>query len=192
MPGDLIGVLACVVVGYGVGSIPSGVLLAWLCGWPDPRNHGSGHTGALNVSRGAGKGALMLVLLFDAAKGLAAVLIAPLMWASPWAVTAAGLAAVIGHNWPVWLRFRGGMGLATGIGAVILLAWPVVLVAAISLAIIRFLIIRHSPRATIAASFTIPVALWLLHSPPPIFWLGTGIAALAIIRHASDWNRQYN
>jgi glycerol-3-phosphate acyltransferase PlsY len=131
-------------------------------------------------------------LIVDAAKGLAAVLIAPLVWGNPWATTAAGLAAVIGHNWPVWLRFRGGMGLATGIGAVITLAWPVVLVAAVSLTIIRFLIIRHSPRATIVASFTIPLALGLLRYPPPIFWLGTGIAALAIMRHASDWDREYS
>lgn len=192
MPGDLIAVLTCTAAGYLLGNIPSGVLLARLFGWPDPRNHGSGHTGALNVSRGAGKSALAIVLLVDAAKGLAAVLMAPLIWDSPWAVTAAGIAAVIGHNWPIWLRFRGGMGLATGIGATISLAWPVVVVAAASLAIIRFLIIRHSPRATIAASFTIPTALWLLHYPPPIFWLGTGIAVLAILRHAGDWNRRYD
>jgi glycerol-3-phosphate acyltransferase PlsY len=192
MSGDLVGILACVAAGYLLGSIPSGVLLARLFGWPDPRAHGSGHTGALNVSRGAGQGALVIVLLVDVAKGLAAVLIAPLVWGSPWAVTAAGIAAVIGHNWPVWLRFRGGMGLATGIGAVISLAWPVVLVAAISLAIIRFLIIHHTPRAIIAASFTIPVALWLLRYPPPIFWLGTGVAILSILRHTSDWNRRYH
>ncbi len=192
MSGDLVGVLACMAAGYLIGSIPSGVLLARLFGWPDPRVHGSGHTGALNVSRGAGKGALAIVLLADAAKGLVAVLIAPLLWNNPWAVTAAGIAAVIGHNWPVWLRFKGGMGLATGIGAAISLAWPVVLIAAVSLAIIRFLIIRHSPRATIAASFTIPAALWLLGYPPPIFWLGTGVAALAILRHTSDWNRNYD
>ncbi len=103
----------------------------------------------------------------------------------------AGIAAVIGHNWPVWLRFRGGMGLATGAGAVISLAWPVVLIAAASLVIIRLLIIRHSPRATIAASCIIPVALWLLHYPPPIFWLGTGIALLIVMRYSSDWNRKY-
>lgn len=192
MPGNLIGALACMAAGYVVGSIPSGVLLARQFGWPDPRNHGSGHTGALNVSRGAGKGALVIVLLVDAVKGLAAVLIAPLLWDSPWAVTAAGIAAVAGHNWPVWLRLRGGMGLATSAGAVITLAWPVVLIAAASLALIRFLIIRHSPRAVIAASFTIPLALWLLRYPPPIFWLGTGIAMLVITRHASDWDRRYD
>lgn len=192
MPDSFIGALICVAAGYLIGSIPSGVLLARLFGWPDPRNHGSGHTGALNVSRGAGKGALAVVLIVDAAKGLAAVLVAPLLWDNPWAVTAAGLAAVAGHNWPVWLRFQGGMGLATGVGAMVTLAWPVVLIAAGSLAIIRFLIIRHSPRATIVASFTIPVALWLFRSPPPIFWLGTGIAALAIMRHAGDWDRKYD
>ncbi len=191
MPGDLIGAITCVAAGYLLGSVPSGVLLARLFGWPDPRTHGSGHTGALNVSRGAGKGALVLVFLADVAKGLVAALLAPYLWNNPWAVTAAGIAAVIGHNWPVWLHFRGGMGLATSIGAAVLAAWPVVLVAAVSLAMIRFLIIRHSPRATIVASLTIPVTMRLLGYPTPIFWLGTGIATLAILRYASDWNRKY-
>ncbi|MBN1311233.1 MAG: glycerol-3-phosphate acyltransferase [Anaerolineae bacterium] len=184
--------LICGVVGYLVGSIPSGVLLARLFGWPDPRAYGSGHTGAMNVSRGAGKVALVIVMLVDMLKGLAAVLIVSELWANPWAITLAGIAAVAGHNWPVWLRFRGGMGLSTGAGAMITLAWPVVVVAAASLAAIRILLIRHTPRATIAASLTIPPALWLFDYPPQIFWLGTGIAVLIIVRHMSDWNRQYS
>jgi len=180
------------VIGYLIGSIPSGVLLARLFGWPDPRVHGSGHTGAMNVSRGAGKSALVIVMLVDMLKGAAVVLSASLLWANPWAITVAGIAAVAGHNWPLWLRFRGGMGLSSGAGAVLTVAWPVVLVAAASLAVLRVLLIRHTPRATIAASLTISPMLWLIGSSPPIFWLGTGIAVLIIVRHMSDWNRRYD
>ncbi|MBN1428410.1 MAG: glycerol-3-phosphate acyltransferase [Anaerolineae bacterium] len=189
MPGDMTGLLIAGVTGYLIGSIPSGVLLAWSFGWPDPRRHGSRHTGALNVSRGAGKGALIIVMLVDMLKGLAAVSVAPLLSAHPWAITVAGVGAVAGHNWPVWLRFRGGMGLSTGAGVLIVPAWPIVLVAAASLAMIRLLLIRHTPRAVIAALLTVPPVLWLLDYSPRVLWLGMGIAVLLVLRHAGDWNR---
>lgn len=190
--GDLIGLPLAAVVGYLVGSIPTGVLLARLFGWPDPRNHGSGHTGALNVSRGAGKGALVIVMVADMLKGLAAVLPAGILSSNPWAITLAGIAAVAGHAWPVWLRFRGGMGLATGFGAVLSRSWPASLIGLVALIGIRLLIIHHTPRASIAAMLTVPPTLWLLGAPPPTFWLGTGCALLIALRHTSDWNRQYN
>ncbi|HEC22044.1 MAG TPA: glycerol-3-phosphate acyltransferase, partial [Chloroflexi bacterium] len=110
--------LPVVVAGYLLGSIPTGVLLARLFGWPDPRTHGSGHIGGLNSLRGGGLVAGVLVALGDLAKGFAAVWLAEHLSPGPWAIPLGGVAAVIGHNWPVWLGFSGGMGLATAGGAV--------------------------------------------------------------------------
>src|SRR5574337_843168 len=115
---DFLSLLPVAVSGYLLGSIPMGVILARVFGWDDPRHYGSGHTGAMNVSRRAGRSALVIVLLADLLKGALAVLLAQFMTIDPWAVTIAGIMAVLGHCWPVWLNFRGGMGLATGMGAV--------------------------------------------------------------------------
>jgi glycerol-3-phosphate acyltransferase PlsY len=98
---------------------------------------------------------------------------------------------VIGHNWPVWYRFQGGMGLATGMGAVGSLYPLAVLVAAGLLGLLRFTVIRHTPRATVAASLCLPVVLYFLQTRAEVFWLGTGISLLVALRHLSDWNRAY-
>jgi len=183
--------LAAAGIGYMLGSVPMGVLLARVFGWPDPRTHGSRHTGAMNVSRGGGKAALAIVLIADMLKGLAAIWIVLQLLTHPYAITVAGLMVVIGHIFPVWLRFSGGMGLAPGVGTMLLLSPITVLAAGLSLAVIRLLIIKHTPRATIAASTVIPITLLLTHAPWPVFWLGTWIAILASLRHATDWNRVY-
>jgi glycerol-3-phosphate acyltransferase PlsY len=188
---DALGLLPVGLAAYLIGSIPMGVLLSRLFGWDDPRTHGSRHTGAMNVSRRAGQAALVLVLVADVLKGLAAVLLAPLLSANPWAIPVAGLAAVVGHCWPIWLRFQGGMGLATGMGAVIIYAWPAVFFAGVALAIIRFLIVKHTPRAVIVAALLIPPAAWFMRLPLPVFVLTAGIALLVAARHTIDWNRKY-
>ncbi len=190
MPTFLTPILAGLAA-YLLGSIPTGVLLSRLFGWDDPRTHGSQHTGALNVSRRAGKVALAVVLLADFLKGLAAVLIAPLMWSSPWAIPLAGLAAVAGHCWPVWLSFRGGMGLASGMGAVAAYAWPAVLFAGAALALIRFVILKHTPRAVISAALLTVPAAWLMRFELPVFALVASVAILIAARHTIDWNRKY-
>jgi acyl phosphate:glycerol-3-phosphate acyltransferase len=184
--------IAVASLGYLLGSVPMGVLLSRLFGWDDPRTHGSGHTGAMNVSRRGGKVALVVVLIADTLKGLAAVSIASLISANPWAVPLAGIAAVAGHCWPVWLHFRGGMGLATGMGAVVIYAWVAVLFAGVGLAIIRFLIVKHTPRAVIVAALLVVPAAWLMRLSPPIFVLTAGIAMLIAARHTVDWGRKYD
>ena len=96
--------LPAALLGYLIGSIPTGVLLARIFGWPDPREHGSGHTGGLNSLRGGGPAAGVIVMLADIAKGAAAVLLAKAAFPHPYAITVAGIFAVVGHNWPIWLR----------------------------------------------------------------------------------------
>jgi glycerol-3-phosphate acyltransferase PlsY len=180
------------LAGYLIGSIPMGVLLARVFGWPDPRGHGSGHTGGLNVARGAGTAAGVAVGVADLLKGLAAVLLAGALFENPWAVTGCGIAAVAGHNWPVWLRFRGGMGLAAAAGAMLTRSWLTLVIAIAVAALLRFVVIKHSPRATIAAMIAVPLILLLLRVDAPTFWLGAGMALLVALRYSTNWNRRYN
>lgn len=182
--------LAAAIAGYLIGSIPNGVLLARVFGWPDPRGHGSGHTGGLNTARGGGLAAGVLVLILDILKGVLAVWVAQRILPDPVSIPLAGMAAVAGHNWPIWLGFRGGMGLGTGAGALGSLYLPAVLIGLALVGMAR-LIIRHTPRAVIVAMLCLPPILWLLPIEPPVFWLGTGLALLIALRHLSDWNRVY-
>src|SRR5680860_1203886 len=121
--------LILAVLGYLLGSIPSGMILARAFGLGDLRNIGSGNIGATNVLRTGSKGAAALTLLLDAAKGAAAVLLARWL-AGEDAAQLAGLMAFLGHCFPVWLRFRGGKGVATCLGLLLALAWPVALLCA--------------------------------------------------------------
>lgn len=111
------------VLGYVLGSIPFGLLLARMAGLGDVRNIGSGNIGATNVLRTGNKGVAAATLLMDLAKGLAPVLIAKAIW--PGSEGVAAVAAVLGHCFPVWLGFRGGKGVATNAGVSLGLGWPI-------------------------------------------------------------------
>ena len=115
--------LIAFVVGYLLGAIPFGLMLTRLAGYGDVRQIGSGNIGATNVLRTGSKSLAALTLVFDTAKGTAAALIGA-QWGAN-AMLAASAAVVIGHMFPVWLGFRGGKGLATAFGVVIVIAWPV-------------------------------------------------------------------
>lgn len=188
---ELLSLIPVAMAAYLIGSIPMGVVLARVFGWPDPRTHGSGHIGAMNVSRKAGRAALVVVLIADMLKGAAAALIAPLLSTSEWAVPVAAIMAVVGHCYPVWLRFKGGMGLAAGMGAVITQSWLMVILATVTLGIVRFLIIKHTPRATIIAALCLPIYALILQLPLPLLVMVTGVSVFIALRHTVDWNRQY-
>jgi glycerol-3-phosphate acyltransferase PlsY len=149
--------------GYLLGSIPFGVLLTRLAGGPDLRSIGSGNIGATNVLRTGRKGLAAATLLCDMLKGTAAVLIAG-HFAGYDATLAAGLGAFLGHIFPVWLKFKGGKGVATYIGLLLGLAWPAALIfCAIWLAIA--FAFRYSSLAALVASALTPLALWFLGEP---------------------------
>lgn len=162
---------------YLLGSIPFGLVLTRLAGLGDIRSIGSGNIGATNVLRTGNKPLALAVLLLDSGKGAAAVLLA--MWLlGPVAMPAAALGAVIGHLFPVWLGFKGGKGVATTLGTLLALAWPVGLIAcAIWLGIA--LIFRISSAAALAAVAVAPIAALLLR--------GSSLAALVLVVAALVW-----
>ena len=165
--------LAVIIIAYLIGSVPFGYLIVKATRGADIRATGSGGTGATNVSRRAGKAAGLLTLVLDALKGGAAVSVASWILgiklfgeqigSTPgtyWWVAAAGVAAIVGHMFPVWLRFRGGKGVATGVGVFLMLA-PI----AVAFAGVIFLLIvwrtRYVSLGSIVGAALIPLAIWL-------------------------------
>ena len=151
--------------GYLLGSIPFGLILTRAAGGPDVRTIGSGNIGATNVLRTGRKGLAAATLLCDILKGTAAVLIAAHFYGHD-AALAAGFGAFIGHLFPVWLKFKGGKGVATYIGVLIGLVWPAALIfCAIWLVIAAAF--RYSSLSALIASAVTPLVLWLLGEPGP-------------------------
>lgn len=156
--------LLVVIIAYLIGSIPFGYLIVRGKIGDDIRQSGSGGTGATNVSRRAGKAAGVFTLLLDALKGAFAVLLARLMVGPAqdvnWVIAAAGVAVIVGHIFPVWLRFRGGKGVATGVGVFLILA-PVALLCAgvVFLAIVA--LTRYVSLGSVTAAILIPLFVWL-------------------------------
>ena len=150
--------VAALVFGYLCGSIPFGILLTRLTGGPDLRAIGSGNIGATNVLRTGRKGLAAATLLGDILKGTAAVLLTGYFLGHDFAIVAA-FGAFLGHLFPVWLRFRGGKGVATYLGVVIGLAWPAAIVfCAIWLAVAA--LSRYSSLAALVASAATPIFVW--------------------------------
>lgn len=156
--------LASLLFGYLLGSIPFGLVLTRLAGLGDVRKIGSGNIGATNVLRTGNKGLAALTLLLDALKGAAAVLLAAL-YVPDYAVLAAGFGAFLGHLFPVWIGFKGGKGVATYLGILLPLAWPAALVFAVAWLGTAFLT-RYSSLAALVAAVCVPIALFLLGYAP--------------------------
>ena len=156
-----------ILVAYLLGSIPFGYLIVRLTGRGDIRETGSGGTGATNVSRRMGKTAGLLTLVLDAAKGAFAVMVAGVALSGQratinvrWVVAAAAVAVIFGHIFPVWLKFRGGKGVATAAGALLMIAPFALLCAGLVFAIVVALT-RYVSLASLAAAVLIPFFLWL-------------------------------
>jgi acyl phosphate:glycerol-3-phosphate acyltransferase len=157
MVGFSYGGALALALGYCLGSIPFGVVLTKLFGAGDLRSIGSGNIGATNVLRTGRKGLAAATLLLDALKATVAVIAAWWAFGPPTAVTAAA-GAILGHMYPVWLKFRGGKGVATYLGGLIGLAWP----AAIAFAVVWLAVAaltRYSSAAALAATLVSPMAV---------------------------------
>ncbi len=171
------------LLAYLAGSIPFGLVIARALGLGDLRSIGSGNIGATNVLRTGSKRAAAATLLLDALKGALAVLAARAA-AGETAALVAGFAAFLGHLYPVWLRFRGGKGVATFLGVMLALAWPVGLIACATWAAVAAAG-RISSLSALVAAGTAPLWLALL-GPPRSAWLGLAMAALVFWRHREN------
>ena len=191
-------VLVSMIMSYLFGSIPFGYLIVRGKSGGDVRQTGSGGTGATNVSRSAGKAAGVATLVLDALKGAAAVGLAKWLLVNveygPWWIGACGIVAMLGHIFPIWLRFRGGKGVATGVGIFAVLAPLAVLAAGVLFVIVMWLS-RYVSLASMIAAASIPIFVWLqsLVRPAPNAWpnivsslLG---AALIIYAHRTNVSR---
>ena len=186
-----------VLASYLLGSIPVGYLLVRLFRNQDIRSVGSGNIGATNVLRSGGKGLGAATFALDVVKGAAAValgiLIAPQLsgWAPRNVEALAAVVAVLGHMFPIWLRFRGGKGVATGFG-VFLVAAPLAALAAITVFFIVLALSRYVSLASILGAGSFPVfAYFLVHGDRPAFFIAAQIivAGLIIIKHHANIRR---
>jgi len=172
-------------IGYLLGSIPFGLLLAWASGKGDIRKVGSGNIGATNVLRAGGKGLAALTLVLDALKGAAAVWIAQnLMAEVPGATAAAAAGALVGHLYPVWLKFRGGKGVATLFG-ILLALWPTGALVYAIVWLVLLLTTRISSVAGIAAAISAPIAA-AIFGIQTLFPLLLGFALLVAWKHREN------
>jgi glycerol-3-phosphate acyltransferase PlsY len=182
---DLPFMIAAAIFGYLLGSIPFGLLLTRMAGLGDIRNIGSGNIGATNVLRTGNKGLALATLLLDGGKGAAAVLIARAV--SDDLAVIAGACAFLGHLFPIWLKFKGGKGVATALGTWLALAWPIGVLACLSWLIIAF-VFRYSSLSALLAVALAPVYAIFLGTPAMI-WFGVGVAILVWIRHHENIRR---
>jgi len=185
-PSSLPVLLIAFGVGYALGSIPFGLLLTRLAGLGDVRQIGSGNIGATNVLRTGRKGLAAATLLLDAAKGAAAVLTTHAAF-GPTAATVAGFGALIGHIFPVWLKFKGGKGVATFLGVLIALAWQLAAIFAIVWLAIAATT-RISSLAALVATVAVPVAALLLGFNQ-IAVVSALMAAIIFIKHRGNIRR---
>jgi glycerol-3-phosphate acyltransferase PlsY len=175
---------------YLLGSIPSGYLAGRWCAGIDLRQLGSGSTGATNVLRQVGKGPALVVFLVDVLKGTAAVLLAKALLgngAHGW-VVAAGLGALAGHSWPLWLGGKGGKAVATGLGMLLGLV-PAVGLACFGIFLALFSFSRIVSLASLGAAFSLPLLMLAAGAPPAYLALGLLAGLLVIWRHRSNLQR---
>ncbi len=181
--------LVCLLA-YLIGSIPFGVVLAKFRR-VDLRQHGSGNIGATNVTRALGKTAGILTLLGDCGKGYLAVWIAGQLLETQWAVAVAGLMAFLGHVFSIFLKFKGGKGVATGLG-VFLYLMPWAGLASIGVFAVSFMINRYVSFSSILAAVSIPWFGYYFQAPGPSIYVATAAAIITAVRHYENIQRLFD
>ena len=190
-----------IIVSYLLGSIPFGYLIVSAKTGSDVRQTGSGGTGATNVSRRAGKMAGVITLILDAAKGAVAALFAKLMTSgldhAAWYVGIAGITVIVGHILPVWLNFRGGKGVATGVGVFAVLT-PFAVLSAGVIFVVIVLVTRYVSLGSMIAAIFIPVFLWIetlirpLQDASALIATALVSAGLIVYAHRANMGRLWN
>lgn len=183
--------IVSIAIAYLLGSIPFGYVLVRVFRREDIREHGSGNIGATNVVRSGGRGLGLATLLLDLLKGLTAVLIARHIAPGNYNVAVgAAIAAVLGHVFPVWLRFRGGKGVATAFGVILALTWPTALCGLVVFVVI-FALSRYVSLASILAAFGLPFFAYYFVRPwTPVMAFGfLFLPFLVIVKHRGNIQR---
>lgn len=174
---------ALLIMAYLLGSVCSAIIVCKLWGLPDPRSQGSSNPGATNVMRIGGKKPALITLAGDMAKGVPLVLLAQHLQLRPDFISAIGLAAFMGHLYPVFFKFEGGKGVATALGVLLALYWPLGL-AVIGVWLAVFALFRVSSLSSITAFAVAPIIAWYL---VPNYMLGiVGMSILLIARHKTN------
>lgn len=173
---------------YLLGSLSSAIIIARLAGLQDPRNVGSGNPGATNILRYGGKKLAVLTLVGDILKGVIAVLVARLLTDNSWIVAASGLAAFLGHLYPLYFGFKGGKGVATAWGVLVSLNVVVGLALAVTWLLIA-VIFRYSSLAAITAAVLTPIYMWYWHNQLPAVLMALIMAAILLWRHRGNIER---
>ena len=171
-----------ILVAYLLGSIPSGVIVSRFFARRDVRTVGSGHTGALNTFRAAGFAPALLAFVADGAKAIVAIYFARYATMSDWGVALAGIAVVIGHCYPLYIRFHGGMGLATS-GTILLALDFVALILLIFIWFALKSVLKKSSVVSAIVALLLPFLLWLTNGTPAFIVFGIGAGAVIFVRH---------
>jgi len=180
--------LLSLTVAYLIGSIPFALIMARRWGTTDLRRIGSGNIGAANVARASGLTAGVLVAVLDIAKGAASVLLAERLNPAGGVPAAAGVAAIVGHIYPVWLRFRGGKGVATACGVFSVLS-PLATPAALGLFFATVWVTKYISVGSVLASLALPPIAYATGSSGPVVVAATAAATLIVFRHRSNLAR---
>ena len=184
----MVNILIILVVAYMLGSIPFGLIIGKMKGI-DIRKYGSGNIGTSNVGRILGKKAAIATLLGDGLKGLLPVLLARVViGGNPGMLTATGIAAIVGHNWPIWLKFRGGKGVTTSYGAFLGIAWLPALATILTWVVVTKLTTKSSVAALISSPCA-PIFAWLFRQPLAFVLYGVVTFGMIYIRHVDNIKR---
>ncbi len=177
-----------IIAAYLIGSVPFALLLARRWGAADLRRVGSGNLGAANVLRASGIKAGVVVALLDIAKGAASVALVQRATGSVGSAAVAGIAAVIGHIYPVWLRFRGGKGVATACGVFSVLA-PIAVPPALGIFVITVWATKYVSLGSVLASLALPPLAYAMGMSAPVVIAASAAAAIIVFRHRSNLAR---
>lgn len=174
-----------VLFAYLSGSISTAIIICKIMRLPDPRSQGSGNPGATNILRLAGKKAAAITLIGDLLKGLIPVLVASALTSNTTTLALTGLFAFLGHLYPIFFRFQGGKGVATVLGVLIGLSWPVALAVLITWLGMTY-IFKISSLSALTAALLAPLYMWLLEPAPTYLTLMIFLSTLLIWRHRSN------
>jgi glycerol-3-phosphate acyltransferase PlsY len=177
--------MAVIILAYLIGSIPFALILARRWGGADLRSVGSGNLGAANVMRASGLTAGVLVAALDMAKGAASVWLAARVSTGEAVPAAAGLAAIVGHIYPVWLRFRGGKGVATACGVFAVLT-PLAILPALAVFTAIVWLTKYISLGSVVASVVLPSIAYALGSPTPSVLAAIAASIIIVFRHRSN------